>query len=67
MEQVNKSEILNLAKKHCCNWINNICIGGVFYRNDDSFHMYIDENLAGKPCVAHKKCNFYEHVVVKGI
>ena len=67
MQKSEKNQILYAAKKNCCNWISNVCIGGVFFRNGNSFHMYVDKNLAGKPCVAHKGCQFFKQIVIPGI
>lgn len=67
MQKSEKKQILYIAKKHCCNWFNDICIGGVFFHNSYSFHMHIDKNLAGKPCVAYKECQFFKQVVIPGV
>lgn len=67
MQKSDKRRILYTAKKHCCNWFHGNCIGGVFYIRDNSLHMLMDEKLAGKSCVAHKKCRFFQEVVIPGI
>ena len=58
-----KNKKLAQAKKHCCNWVNKICIGAMMKHENGVLHQVIDSRYANKPCKAYD-CQYFENVVV---
>lgn len=36
-------------------------------RKEGSLFMWLDSELEGKPCVADKKCSYFENIVIQSI
>ena len=66
MYEADKKKKLMQAKQYCCNWVNNICIGAMMKRVDDTVYQKIDKKYADKPCQAND-CQYFEQVVIPGI
>jgi hypothetical protein len=61
------SNNLTIAKEYCCNYWSGNCLGAMMQRKDGILYMWLDGELYGKPCVADKKCNYFETIVIKSI
>tara|TARA_R110002110_G_scaffold341930_1_gene552109 strand:+ start:587 stop:808 length:222 start_codon:yes stop_codon:yes gene_type:complete len=61
------SSNLTLAKEYCCNYWSGNCLGAMMQRKEGSLFMWLDSELEGKPCVADKKCSYFENIVIQSI
>ena len=57
-----KKKTLAQAKKHCCNWVNHVCIGAMMKHENGMLYQTIDSKYANKPCKAYS-CDYFENIV----
>jgi len=58
---------ISIAKEYCSNYWSGNCLGAMMKKEDGRLFMWIDSELEGKPCIADKKCSFFDNIVIQSI
>ena len=60
---MNKTKLINQARKHCANFSNEKCLGAMIKYENGQLLYWIDETKAEKKCTIDKGCDYYDNIV----